>query len=154
ALPRRLGGVGAARGRAGRPSQPRRGGAEETGHLPASVAEGPGHVPGHLRPPGVLAAGRGPQPPHRHALRSTGSAGVLRAGRVRAVAGPAAGMLSGMVGPASRRSWGVKTGETPVPPFGGPTIWRSHHLAVPPFGGPTIWRSHHLAVPPFGGPTI
>ena len=43
--------------------------------------------PGGTRPPRVLAAGRGPQPRHRQDLRRARAAGVLRAGRVRAVEG-------------------------------------------------------------------
>ena len=86
ALPRRLGGMGAARDRARRAAQPERPGAEEAGDLPPPIAEGPGHVPRRHRPPRVLAAGRGPQPRHGQGLRRARPAGVLRPGRLRAVA--------------------------------------------------------------------
>ena len=87
AVPRGVGGVGAARGRARGAAQPRRPGAQEAGDLPPPVAEGPGDVSRRHGSPRVLAARRGPQPPHGAAVRQAGTAGVLCAGRAGAVAG-------------------------------------------------------------------
>ncbi len=86
ALPRRLGGMGAARDRARRPAQSRGRGAQEAGHLPAPVPEGPSHVPRRHGSPRVLATRRGPQSPHRAHLRQARPTGVLRPGRFCPVA--------------------------------------------------------------------
>ena len=59
AVPRRVGGVGAARDRDGRAAQPGRAGAEEAGDLPAPVAEGPGDVP--RRHATAASSGSGPR---------------------------------------------------------------------------------------------
>ena len=85
ALPRRLAGVGAARGGPCRSHQSGRSGAEKAGHLPASITERSRYVSRRSGPARVLAKGRGQKSSHGKGLRRAGLAGILRPGGLRSV---------------------------------------------------------------------
>jgi LmbE family N-acetylglucosaminyl deacetylase len=75
ALPRRVGGMAARRNRSRGSAQPAGSAAPPPRDFPPRDAEGPGAVP-RRRPPRILAAHRGPQPPARAGLQCPRTRGV------------------------------------------------------------------------------